>query len=315
MGIYRNHQKGLKVENINSKVSFIVPIFNVASYLEAALDSLIYQTYDNFEVIMVDDGSTDISGFIAKSFSATDSRFKYYRTENKGQSHARNIGLTKATGKFIAFFDPDDSLEKNFLEKLVLQMNENIMIVSYLFPSAKLGKCNRKITVDDFFSKMFSGTIGTVVWNKLFRKEILKNVKFPEGQVHEEINFYRQLLSVVHDYQILIINDNKEYNYRVDRPGNTTSTFDSKQIIGAKDAQKLVGDLRKSGKKKSIPVVQLNTLIFLKIYLQRSIDNDYKEDAKNMFNSLYLETDKLKCFLIDPFMTVSVVKFKLGLEK
>lgn len=297
----------------NSKVSFIVPIFNVDPYLKAALDSIANQTYQNFEVIMIDDGSTDRSELIAKSYVRADSRFEYIKTENNGQSHARNIGLSKAKGEFISFVDPDDSLEENFLKKLINAFDDDTLIVSYLFPSTRYNKrsISKKITVDDFFSMMFSGIIGTVVWNKLFRANILEKVRFPEGQVHEEIEFFRQILHVINDYEVVVVNEKQQYRYREVRKGNTKSTFDSKRIVGAKDETNLILDLKKMQKTKSVEIVNLDTLVFLKNFIQEVDDIEFKKEAVTIFNELYADVSKVKLFFIKPLWLLSIVKFRL----
>lgn len=297
----------------NSKVSFIVPIFNVDPYLKAALDSIANQTYQNFEVIMIDDGSTDRSELIAKSYVRADSRFEYIKTENNGQSHARNIGLSKAKGEFISFVDPDDSLEENFLKKLINAFDDDTLIVSYLFPSTRYNKrwISKKITVDDFFSMMFSGIIGTVVWNKLFRANILEKVRFPEGQVHEEIEFFRQILHVINDYEVVVVNEKQQYRYREVRKGNTKSTFDSKRIVGAKDETNLILDLKKMQKTKSVEIVNLDTLVFLKNFIQEVDDIEFKKEAVTIFDELYADVIKVKLFFIRPLWLLSIVKFRL----
>ncbi|MFW6769194.1 glycosyltransferase family 2 protein [Leuconostoc citreum] len=297
----------------NSKVSFIVPIFNVDPYLKAALDSIANQTYQNFEVIMIDDGSTDRSELIAKSYVRADSRFEYIKTENNGQSHARNIGLSKAKGEFIAFVDPDDSLEENFLKKLINAFDDDTLIVSYLFPSTRYNKrwISKKITVDDFFSMMFSGIIGTVVWNKLFRANILEKVRFPEGQVHEEIEFFRQILHIINDYEVVVVNEKQQYRYREVRKGNTKSTFDSKRIVGAKDETNLILDLKKMQKTKSVEIVNLDTLVFLKNFIQEVDDIEFKKEAVTIFDELYADVIKVKLFFIRPLWLLSIVKFRL----
>ena len=88
-------------------ISIIIPIFNAEKYLERMLNSIISQSYKDFEVLMVDDGSTDNSAEICKKIAESDSRFKYFYQDNKGVSCARNTGLSKASGEYIGFVDAD----------------------------------------------------------------------------------------------------------------------------------------------------------------------------------------------------------------
>lgn len=103
----------------NPLISIIVPIYNVEKYLPACLKSIANQSYQNLEVILIDDGSTDGSAQIAKDFTKTDPRFKYYHQSNQGQSSARNYGLELSTGGFISFVDADDEIKPNFIKKLL----------------------------------------------------------------------------------------------------------------------------------------------------------------------------------------------------
>ena len=101
------------------KISIIVPIYNVESYLKRCLDSLINQTYSNIEIILINDGSTDLSGDISSKYAKIDKRIKLINSSNKGVSCARNKGLELASGDYIMFVDPDDYIELNTCEMLI----------------------------------------------------------------------------------------------------------------------------------------------------------------------------------------------------
>ena len=107
-------------------ISVIVPIFNVKPYLRECLDSIRAQTYSNIEVLAVDDGSTDGSGEICEEYAREDNRFHVFHTVNNGLSAARNFGLDRAKGDFIAFLDSDDYMEGQMLEKLLAACLNNI---------------------------------------------------------------------------------------------------------------------------------------------------------------------------------------------
>ena len=99
----------------NELISIIVPIYNTEKYLHECLDSIINQTYANFEVLLVNDGSTDSSGIICQEYVKNDSRFRYFEKENGGVSSARNLGLERSEGVYITFIDSDDWVESNHL--------------------------------------------------------------------------------------------------------------------------------------------------------------------------------------------------------
>lgn len=119
---------------MNLKLSIIVPIYNVESYLKKCLDSIIMQTFSNFELILINDGSTDQSGEICDEYEKRDSRIKVIHQENGGVSSARNSGLDIAIGKYIGFIDPDDTLERDMFEQLIqasLDHHADIVVCSY----------------------------------------------------------------------------------------------------------------------------------------------------------------------------------------
>ena len=100
-------------------VSIVVPVYNVAPYLEQCVDSLLAQTYQQLEVILVDDGSTDESGVICDRYGAADSRVKVVHRENGGLATARNSGMPEVTGKYVYFMDSDDYLDEDALKAIV----------------------------------------------------------------------------------------------------------------------------------------------------------------------------------------------------
>lgn len=115
----------------NPLVSVVVPVYNVSSYLEQCLDSVVNQTYKNLEIILVDDGSTDDSGAICDRYAEKDSRIQVIHKENGGLSSARNVGLERITGEWALFIDSDDWIELNTLELLFEQKDERSEIVEF----------------------------------------------------------------------------------------------------------------------------------------------------------------------------------------
>ena len=106
-------------------LSIIVPIYNVEQYLDRCIQSILNQTYQNLEIILVDDGATDCSGVIADSYAAKDKRIKVFHKENGGLSDARNYGLDHVTGDYILFIDSDDFIVNTMCERLITVANNN----------------------------------------------------------------------------------------------------------------------------------------------------------------------------------------------
>lgn len=113
-------------ENLRAElISIIVPIYNTEKYLHQCLDSILNQTYTNFEVLLVNDGSTDSSGIICQEYVGRDSRFRYFEKDNGGVASARNLGLERSGGAYITFIDSDDWVEQNYLDVLYTALKEN----------------------------------------------------------------------------------------------------------------------------------------------------------------------------------------------
>ena len=177
-------------------ISVIVPVYNVEKYLEECLDSIQNQTYSNIEIILVNDGSTDNSKEICEKYCKQDSRFKLINQTNQGQSVARNNGVAASTGEFIVFVDSDDIIRRNYLEKLMQYMTEEVDIVESKFTIQKnefFNENNKAITV------IFEGDSKKAVKavpkhvlsvnpvTKLYRRSIVEAVPYLEGYIFEDI--------------------------------------------------------------------------------------------------------------------------------
>ena len=109
----------------NKKISVVVPVYNVEDYIENNIKSLLNQTYKNFEIIYIDDGSTDNSLNILNMFKKIDSRIKVIHQENSGVSHSRNVGIEYSNGEYITFIDADDFVDNDYLEYLLNLISKN----------------------------------------------------------------------------------------------------------------------------------------------------------------------------------------------
>ena len=120
------------------KISVIIPVYNSEKYLERCLKSVIYQTYENLEIICVNDGSEDNSLEILEDFKKKDERVKIISTENKGQSHARNKGLKESSGDYVSFIDSDDWVSLSLYEKFISALNNSEGFEIFLFNARKV---------------------------------------------------------------------------------------------------------------------------------------------------------------------------------
>ena len=181
-----------------TKVSVIVPVYNVEDYIEKCLNSLVNQTLEDIEIIIVNDGSKDNSENIIKSFlSRYPQKIKYLEKENGGLSSARNYGIPYATGEYIAFLDSDDYVELDTYENMYnLAKKENSDMVECNF----IWEYPQKIKID--IGKKYSGKhemiekIRVVAWNKLIKRQVIEKskIQFPKGYRYEDVEFTYKLI-------------------------------------------------------------------------------------------------------------------------
>lgn len=175
-------------------ISIIVPIYKVESYLDECVTSIVNQTYRNIQIILVDDGSPDRCGKICDDWMLKDKRITVIHKENGGLSDARNAGLEKATGDYIAFVDSDDWIEPQMYELMLSVMEkENADLVACGIIDSYEDKevihssayCVGK--AQTFLRMIYCDTIFPVAsWNKLYRKRLFENIRFPKGKICED---------------------------------------------------------------------------------------------------------------------------------
>lgn len=182
---------------MNPIISIIVPVYNVEEYLQRCIDSILNQSFKNFELILVNDGSTDNSLKICKEYLLNDQRVKIINKENGGLSSARNAGINIAKGRYIGFVDSDDWINKEMykiLYELCEKNNSDIAECRYTVTTGNemnLDNSSNLITIlnnEEAIKSLYTNTsYGSVVsWNKLYRCELFKDIKFPEGKLNED---------------------------------------------------------------------------------------------------------------------------------
>ena len=184
------------------KISIIVPIYNVEKYIEECLDSLLAQTLDGLDIILVNDGTKDLSGIIARKYAETyPNLFRYYEKENGGLSDARNFGLKYVQGVYTAFLDSDDYVLPNTYEMLwnnTLCGEAEVVECEYI---EFFDECEKKHSIRKL-PKRYKDKSEYIIksrvnaWNKLYRSDILQryNICFPKGLLFEDVFFYFQLI-------------------------------------------------------------------------------------------------------------------------
>ena len=177
-------------------ISVIIPVYKVEKYLCRCVDSVLEQTYTNMEIILVDDGSPDNCPVMCDEYARQDSRVKVFHQENAGLSGARNAGIDMAQGQWLAFVDSDDYLAADFLERLYqacVDTGSSLSVCRWEYvrgetiPEHGTGE-TRVYTGREMLANLYvpDGAYFVVAWNKLYRKELFEDIRYPLGRIHED---------------------------------------------------------------------------------------------------------------------------------
>ena len=198
-------------------ISVIVPVYNVEPYLVKCLDSIINQTFKDLEIIIIDDGSTDQCGSICDSYACSDSRIKVFHTENRGISSVRNFGLENATGEYIGFVDSDDWIEPDMYEILFNKIEETGADIvecgffrEYSDKTKEIKYNSKNMTGPEAVSYLLNGELFNAVWNKIWKKNCIGDIRFSESKVFEDIVFTSRVFA---DSTLVCYIDSVKYHY------------------------------------------------------------------------------------------------------
>ena len=301
-----------------TQVSIIIPVYNVENYLRSCLDSVLSQTYKDFEVLMVNDGSTDGSGVICQDFVERDSRFHYFEKENGGLSDARNYGLDRAKGHYITFLDSDDFLFEDYLENLYYASrlsDSDITIGGY----CRFGDSNFYFYNDHFKSdslvafkdfqaiqyldSMLDVTFLTfsTAWGKLFKRELFSELRFPYGKYAED-QFLIWKLYMKAD-KIYVFNG-ASYVYRMN-PSGLSNIFTLKHLDYIDAIEERIKET------KDIEGIEIqHSFNMYRYVLQRILgqleEHDYIDEAKEVRKKLELAEQGQYSFLSDEVKEIEV---------
>ncbi len=270
----------------NEKISVIIPVYNVEKYLPKCLDSLINQTYQNLEIICIDDGSTDTSPQILKEYAQKDSRIKIITSCNEGLSAARNKGLKQMTGVYVSFVDSDDWLDEKTYEKALSHFTKDVDSVCWFAalvpdtPNINITSDKKKYHDVNFKGKLhldqnnfFELTV--TVWNKIYRKSIIDKYKinFAVGLNHEDFSFFTKYMILAPDTYCI-----NEYLYFYRQRENSITTVNAAKKLkyltdGIKNFEHTYDFFRQ------IPLTLQQELILVKMF-EICCRHDYAEAPK-----------------------------------
>lgn len=290
---------------ISPKASIIIPVYNAEKYIIRCLESVLNQTYTNFEVLLIDDGSTDNSGKICDIYSRKDSRIHVYHQINKGQSSARNKALMKAQGKYIVFIDADDYVADTLLEKTIPKMESEDIdilifkhkeitangIIPFINEFEKKNIDINNLTIKEIRQLILMDEISNLMWNKIYKKSIWEKLQFPNGYCYEDLYICPEIFlnaeNVKHISKVLY------YNNRTNIQSTTSSSNDENAFNRyskfrayrhhEKIAKQLnVVDAKKWAKEKSIH--EAIKIVYKNFYSAKKIT---KEEFDDVISYLY----------------------------
>lgn len=226
-------------------VSVIVPVYNVERYLHKCIQSIVNQSYKNLEIILVDDGSTDMSRGICQSFAQKDKRIFIECKKNGGLSSARNYGLEKAKGEYVCFIDGDDYVHPDMIKILYKEIcnsgedfvycqyqkvNEN---EEYYFEELAQQYTTVVQSKKEAFHVLLSEELEIkLAWNKLYKKSLFNDVKYKEGYLHEDEYIIHHLLNKVEKIKKI----NLKLYYYIQREGSIMSSLSIKRMTDTIEA-------------------------------------------------------------------------------
>lgn len=230
-------------------ISIIVPIFNVEQWLPRCIESLLVQTYQNIEIILSDDGSSDGSSKVCDEYALKDNRIRVIHKENEGVSVARNIAVDQARGEYISFVDSDDYITDDYIEvlyDLCVKYKVRLSVADWcVYPMGtapklldreyKEYKMEKNVALEDMFNHLHFDNSPCV---KLYHKSVFENIRYPEGFVYEDLmTTFRLLLKCEEGVAYC----NKQIYYYMFRPGSIEgSTFSEKKMDSAIEAFRMM---------------------------------------------------------------------------
>ncbi len=291
-------------------ISIIIPVYNGEKYLSKCIDSILSQTYQNLEIILVDDGSIDSSPKICDEYSKKDNRIKVIHKKNGGVSSARNIGIAESTGDYIGFVDSDDYIELNMYENLFKALKDNNTEISMCgyneLENNKITKSiipnQNTISGEELLKDIFEELFRPVVWNKLFKRCLFFNgsnqICFPENVTFGEDAL--MIVSILNATDNISIVHKALYNYNIFNNSLSHNLTDEKKlsIIYYRDTLKDICSVKFPNLSNQLDEACFNItiLILTELHFSNLKDkNDYINSLKKDIKKYHPQ--KFKCKL------------------
>ena len=282
------------------KLSIIVPVYNVEKYIDKCIESLVNQTLQEIEIIIVNDGSQDRSEEKIENFvKKYPTKIKYLEKKNGGLSSARNLGLNYATGEYIAFLDSDDYVEKNMYEemyKLAKKENSDIVECDFIWEweyGKKVFDKRKEYQYPDKDKRQIMKKPRVVVWNKIYKREIINKTRFSEGLIYEDLEFFYKIVPYLKTISYI----DKYFVHYVQRKNSISNT----QTEKINDIFKILDNI-------------------FDYYVENNLYNKYKKELKYMSRRILLGSSmkrilKTKDFHLKLKMIIKTIFYLLKNKK
>lgn len=277
------------------KISILVPVYNVEKYIKECLDSIINQTYQNLEIILVNDGSTDNSGNICDEYARKDTRIKVIHQKNQGLATVRNVSVAAATGDYIGFVDSDDFISPDMYKDLVTiaeDKNADIVMCNLGYvdqdgneiPNYRSAKpiTERELTGTEFVTELSNNynSIYVVTVDKLYRRNLFEGIRYPDGKINEDEAVIHR---IAHKCKKIVFTSNAYYFYRQQPTSIMNKGFSLKKLDGLNALLDRIDFLKENSYdnntilKSKLYLIHNCTAMFKKLNLKQA---DHKEALK-----------------------------------
>lgn len=290
---------------MNKTCAIIVPVYNTEKYISRCLDSIISQTYKELEIIVVNDGSVDGSEDIVKRFCEKDERIKYIYKENGGAASARNLGLDSIQNSlYVTFVDSDDYIHEDYIKRLVYVMEQtdsDVSVCGYRRENRNIF-CDEKESVtvygkSEIGKEIFvNRTVGLYTFSKLFKSDMVKNLRFLNGRINEDDLFMTELFSKSNKTAVLRA---PLYYYTVNENGVTYSKYDKRQIDILPISLGKLAIVEKTWNDILDNAIYIAACSFIDLhieYVRRKLGNEFKEklikDREEIYNYFSSHTER-----------------------
>lgn len=310
------------------KLSVIIPVYNVESYLERCINSILKQNYNDYEIILINDGSTDNSLSICKKYADNFSNVRLVNQKNQGSGFARNAGMKVAQGKYLYFCDPDDYLEEGFFDIVneYIEKKPELIIFSYWDEFEKNGKPYKRQLVQieenqylsktefrDSFNELYSKYLLHTLWNKVYSSDFLKrnNIIFTDAPMGQDTRFNLSLYPLLTTVQLV---KTPYYHYISNRIGSSTTKYRINRVeLQLEEVKMLKETLERMDKTNEGLINKVKTDILLD-NCSRITNSDISKEKKIDFINILLNKEAFETILDDNYnnerVTLNLLKNK-----